>query len=559
MKTFVFILYLCLQFYSVNAQTFDDISFNNLPQDYQLYPRNAQNKGTVLISGTVSNTTWSYLSVQVFRNNVFLKYTKLPITNSSNSRVFSSSILIQAEKAEFSFRVYKCNMTDSVMVVNRQNVVSGDVYVLTGQSNATCVFNEFRTNEFCRTFGKITGTFNTENYNPADTLWSLSNQSIPSTNVGVLGFEIQQRITDNYNIPTCLINAGFNWSSAAQHANRNPNNPTDLNTGYGRMLYRLQKGGVVNQVKALIYRQGETEAYGEGADFIGNFTQYYNYVNSDLLNLGKLYVFQIDIINYARPNIAPVVRDDQRKLEINYPNIQVIPSIGTTGFDGLHYPTAGYTQNALETVRLIGRDFYNSTDTDNINSPNIRRVFYSKTNKKEITLEFEPGQDLSWQAQHRGQQIINFFYLDGLAGNVESGVVSGRRVVLQLYNPSTATKLSYLPTYVPETESYYPYTGPYILNRRGMRAFSFYQVDIENPPVCLTTNSCCSTNESLMSGNWTEPSLWSCNHVPNNSDNVIIRSGHIIYAGLGVNNVKSLRNQGILKFITTSTLRVNFP
>lgn len=360
MKLIITVFLLFFSFIS-QAQRFNSVQFFQLPQDSQLYPRNAQNKGTVPISGKVEFLGWQYISVKIYRNNVLNSYIKLPLTYGINGANFSTNASIIAEKAEYSFKVYLCHNADSSLVVNRDNVVSGDVYVLTGQSNATCLFNDTRNNEYCRTFGNITGTYNTEPYNPADTSWSAANQIPYIKNVGEFGFEIQQRITDTYNMPTCFINSGFNWSSAAQHANRNPANPIDLTTGYGRMLYRLQKAGIVGNVKALIYRQGETEAYGEGYDFIGNFTRFYNFIKSDLPNLGKMYVYQIDIIQFARPDVAPVVRDDQRKLEDNYTDINVLPSMGTIGFNGLHYSPEGYAQNGLETFRLIARDFYGST------------------------------------------------------------------------------------------------------------------------------------------------------------------------------------------------------
>jgi hypothetical protein len=467
MKRF-FTLILMFSITHSQAQRFNDVLFFQLPQNNQLYPRNAQNNGIISITGKVESIGWQYISVQTYRNNSLVKHRRLSLTYGASGANFSTNSTIVAEKAEYSFKIYLCHTADSTLIVTRDNVVSGDVYVLTGQSNATCLFNETRNSEYCRTFGNITGTFNTEPYNPADTTWSLANQIPYVKNVGEFGFEIQQRITDTYSVPTCFINSGFNWSSAAQHANRNSANPTDLTTGYGRMLYRLQKAGIVGSVKALIYRQGETEAYGEGYDFIGNFTRFYNYIKSDLVNLGKMYIFQIDIIQFARPAVAPVVRDDQRKLEDNYSDIHVLPSTGTIGFNGLHYSPDGYAQNALETFRLIARDFYGSADIDNIKSPNIRKAYFSKADRKEITLEFEAGQDLSWQEAHRGQNMVNFIYLDGISGNIQSGEASGRKVILQLYNQSFVTKISYLPTYVPENASYFPYTGPFILNRRGV-------------------------------------------------------------------------------------------
>lgn len=157
---------------NAQAQRFNDVIFFQLPQNNQLYPRNTQNNGIVTITGRVESIGWQYLSVQTFRNNIRINHRKLSLTYGANGADFSTNSTIIAEKAEYSFRIYLCHNSDSTLVVTRDNVVSGDVYVLTGQSNATCLFNDRRNNEYCRTFGNITGTFNTEPYNPADTTWS---------------------------------------------------------------------------------------------------------------------------------------------------------------------------------------------------------------------------------------------------------------------------------------------------------------------------------------------------------------------------------------------------
>jgi Carbohydrate esterase, sialic acid-specific acetylesterase/Secretion system C-terminal sorting domain/Fibronectin type III domain len=464
---------------SVKAQKYFATTFDKLPQNYQLYPRNEQNEALVPISGKIEETGWDYFSVQIFRNKQLVGYQKAPVTYTNSVGKFSfSSIKIKAEKAEYDFKIYAVRTKDSLNLTNRENIVSGDVYIMSGQSNATVFFNDTRKNEYCRTFGKISGNWGIENANPADTLWALSNQDAYNQGVGTMGFEFQQTILEKYGIPTCLINGGFNWSSMKQHATRNANNAADLTNGYGRMLYRIQKAGVAQSVKAMIYRQGETEAYGEGTDWGGNFDIYYKNLKTDLPSIKKIYLFQIDIIDFARPD-APQVRDIQRKEADKYADIQIVASIGTPGFDGLHYTPEGYSQNAQEFSRLVGRDFYNSSDTDNINAPNIRKAFFSNKEKTEITLQFDNGQDLSWTDQVRNLLMKNQYYLNGINGVVSSGLASGNQVVLKLYSPTSASLISYLPPLIDSKSPDFPYTGPYIKNKRGLRALSFYEVKIE--------------------------------------------------------------------------------
>ena len=475
-NTLLIIFMLCS---SAKAQRYFATTFDKLPQNYQLYPRNEQNEAFVPISGKIEETGWDYFSVQIFRNKQLIGYQKAPITYTNLVGKFSfSSIKIKAEKAEYDFKVYAVRTKDSLNLINRENVVSGDVYIMSGQSNATVFFNESRKNEFCRTFGKIAGNWGIENANPADTLWALSNQDAYNQGVGTMGFEFQQIILEKYGIPTCLINGGFNWSSMKQHATRTANNPADLTNGYGRMIYRIQKAGVTSFVKAMVYRQGETEAYGEGSDWESNFEIYYKNLKTDLPSIKKIYLFQIDVIDFARPD-APQVRDIQRKQADKYTDIQVVASLGTPGFDGLHYTPEGYIQNAQEFTRLVGRDFYNSTDTDNINAPNIRKAFFSNREKTEITLQFDNGQELNWTDQVRNLLMKNQYYLNGINGVVSSGLATGNQVILKLNSPTTANSISYLPPLINAKSPDFPYTGPYIKNKRGLRALSFYEVKIE--------------------------------------------------------------------------------
>jgi hypothetical protein len=542
MKIYSTLILFTLLCSSVKAQKYFATTFDKLPQNYQLYPRNEQNEAFVPISGKIEETGWDYFSVQIFRNKQLIGYQKAPITYINSVGKFSFlSIKIKAEKAEYDFKIYAVRTKDSLNLINRENVVSGDVYIMSGQSNATVFFNDTRKNEYCRTFGKISGTWGTENANPADTLWALSNQDAYNQGVGTMGFEFQQTILEKYGIPTCLINGGFNWSSMKQHATRTTNNPADLTNGYGRMIYRIQKAGVSNFVKVMIYRQGETEAYGEGTDWGGNFDVYYKNLKTDIPSIKQIYLFQIDIIDYARPD-APQVRDIQRKEADKYSDVQVVASIGTTGFDGLHYSPEGYIQNAQEFSRLVGRDFYNATDTDNINAPNIRKAFFSNKEKTEITLQFDTGQELIWTDQVRNLLMKNQYYLNGINGVVSSGFASNNQVVLKLNVPTTASLISYLPALIDSKSPDFPYTGPYIKNKKGLRALSFYEVKIEpfiNFSVPTVSFSSIPQNLQVF---------------PRNAKNeaVISISGKIETTGYNALSMVVFRNNSTLKYLKSS-------
>ncbi len=482
MKKFILLSLLFFAYKPTQAQRFFSVVFNKLPQDLQLFPRDQNNEAIVPIEGVLEEKDWSYMSVQVFRNNTLIKYQKNDfVYNAAGKAPFAfKDLKIKAELALYDFKIYAVKGTDSLLIVHRKKIVAGDVYVISGQSNSTAFFNEKTTNEFCRTFGKITANFNnSNNYNPADTLWAYSNQDPYFTGVGTLGFQFQKGITEKSGVPTCVINGGFNFSNLASHVVRTASNPADLSNGYGRMIYRIQKAGLQKSVKALIFRQGESEAYGEIGDWEGNFDKYYKNIKTDLPNIKKLYVYQIDIISYPRI-YAATIRDYQRRLPEIYPDISNLATVGTKGFDGLHYTPEGYTQNAQELQRLVERDFYASKDTLGINSPNLRKAFFNTT-KTEITLTFDPDQKVIWNdvLSKNGSNfnLSDYIYLNDFA-EVKSAQADGNRINLKLKRASTATNISYLPNFVPENTLLFPYTGPYITNQKGMRAFSFFEVGL---------------------------------------------------------------------------------
>ncbi|MCE6987661.1 sialate O-acetylesterase [Dyadobacter sp. CY323] len=465
------------------AQRFYSVVFSKLPQDYQLYPRDAANEALVPVSGIVEAAGWKYMSILVSRNNTLQKYLKADLKYQSNGKAtFAAETKIKAELANYSFKVFVCKDGDSVLVVDRKHVVSGDVYVLSGQSNSTGFFTERDTSQFCRTFGRITDNLNTATYNAADTLWSLSNMNAYHDNVGNMGFEIQKQLMEKSGIPNCLINAGFHWSSAYGHSIRTEGNPVDLNNGYGRMLYRVQKAGLANAVKAYIFRQGESEAYNEGGGWEGNFDKLKQNLKMDFPNIQKFYIFQIDIIYYPSP-VGAVIRDYQRRLPDIYPDAESIATVGTTGFDGLHYSREGNQQGGFELSRMMLKDFYTLKDTSNIYSPSIKKVFYKTAEKKQLVLVFDEGQELQYPAAYTTPsnvtlQMKDFIYLDDAAGAVTSGKAEGNRVTLELSTPQNASRINYLPMYIAEGGPYYPFTGPFIKNKLGMRAFTFYNVPI---------------------------------------------------------------------------------
>lgn len=465
------------------------VSLQQWPARLQLYARNpATNECRVAIAGRVPGNAATAVSLVVLRNQQPQQYIRHRVDTLTGRFDFAPAI--RAELSEYSVRLFAHRPGgDSVLVAARDSIVCGDVFLITGQSNAIGRFdqNAYRS-EFCRTFG-VNQPDNP--YNPADTAWCLTN-----TTEGVnslWGVELQRLIEQQQRIPTAIINGAAGSTSIHTHSLRDGSQPDNLNTIYGRLLYRARKAGVATQALALIWRQGEAEAAANDPDqYVRLYPQLYGNWKQDYPGLKRVYHGQLNILtdNALR---AGLLRDYQRRTGDLFPDHVPIATVGLPGYQGVHYTEAGYRQFGAELYRLVARDIYGSTDTSNITSPNIRRIFYSTPEQNEITLEFEPGQVMRWPADtvivnpangnRYAQNLSNFIYADYPTGEnnlIESVTERGNRLVLKLTKPVRARHLTYLPSFYNDGQIGY-YVGPVLRNRRGMRALTFYQVAIAPP------------------------------------------------------------------------------
>ena len=314
-----------------------DVSFAALPKTYQLYPRNNQNEAVVTISGSVLEEGRDSIFVNVYRNGTIFTQLSDTLTYTDGSAKFTFTSTIHAELAEYSFTV----LVDSILVAQRDSVVCGDAYLINGQSNAMAIDFEGKATikrEFVRSFG-------TSSTNPvavaADTAWGLAQGTLEysHTAIGVWGLLLAGKITDLYGIPVCILN-GAKAGTPITHHLRDNSNQTNLNSIYGRLLYRAQKAGITQAIQAIFWYQGESDSdenYQGYSDSFGGlqWAWYGNFPNLEII-----YVFQI------RPSSTDCglgfqsqLREEQRRLPNRYADVKLISTCGVDGhyLDGCHY------------------------------------------------------------------------------------------------------------------------------------------------------------------------------------------------------------------------------
>ena len=483
------------------------LTFDQLPATYQLFARDSTNQATVIIGGTATAPGLDSVSVELWRENKLRSRAGIKLAVSRPTS-FSSSVRIRAEKAQYAIRVYTHTGRDSTLVAERTRLVCGDFIQLYGQSNAAALSPNYAFDDtYLRNFAFSV----TSDPGEGKVVWYPAKQ--PYGGSGLIGWRLQELILDQFGIPTCMVNGAVGGEGIDFLHYRNAQNPADLTTAYGQLLYRQQQTEALSSLRAIIWRQGETEAGGafKTADYYRQqFDKLYKNWQQDYPSKPRIYLSQLNFLPDRNPN-AGRIRDFQRRTKKIYPNLETIATVGTAGFEGIHYAQRGYLQAANELFRQIARDLYQSPDTVQINSPDIQKAYYN-SRKDTVTLVFDDRMQMMWPADSTlndlstgeayQRRMKDFFYLDGQANLVSNGSANQKRVTLALTFPVSATSITYLPPFFTDSRVMF-YNGVHLTNSRGMRAFSFADVPIGNalPVVSLKSADLLARNNVSLSWN----------------------------------------------------------
>jgi len=461
---------------ALKETTIPVVTFNQKPVNLQLYPRDNQDSGRVIFSGTVMTPGYDSIKVISLRNNDTLRIYTSKLFYTGSSAPFNVSAKIHSELSEYKFVVILKSNSLYDVIYTADSIVCGDAYLINGQSNSHYI-NPLATyrNEYCRSFGKNT---NYNVYNPADTLWGLArgNDAV-NFHTGVWGIKLQQMIKENHGIPVCIINGGSGGSSIEYNL-RNNNNPADLNTTYGRLLYRVIKAGLQSSIKAMFWYQGESNTSTSWVNYFANFQNLHYSWKTDYPGIQKMYVFQIRMGCVSAPAIYQTqLREVQRILGANFPEVELMSTSGVQGHDGCHYNLAGYNESAQNIYRLAARDFYGSSDTLNIKPPDVKIAYFTSTLRNKLKIIYEDNCSLLLPNDTLGASMKDYFYLDSSYGMINSLEVNKDTLTLELTGTSNASTITYLPNiYYNNTTTLYK--GPWLKNIKGVGALSFYKFPI---------------------------------------------------------------------------------
>jgi hypothetical protein len=433
------------------------------PEENQLFARDTNDNASVVFSGTASaDNDINILSLKVYKDGILFKEIVPEIENNK----FNFSTIIKAGLFQYKFELY--HQTDGVKKLSfiADNVVCGDAYIITGQSNshASSLQSNY-SSPFCRSFGVKTGY---EKYSDTDkkTRWGLATGNCKNCEgegwekgydggwstkiqhgVGVWGMELAKLLVEKHMIPVCIINGGSGSSTIEE--NMLFPEKSSLETSFGRLAYRVDQAGLKNGIKAIFYHQGESDSDKRYLSYADKFDRLNKDWKRVYKGLEKIYLFQIH--PGCGSSFQSELREIQNQIFKRYDYVEIMSTTGVIGHDGCHFSYEGYKEFAQRILPLVSRDFFEEKQTSIITPPQLLNAYYS--GKKEITLLFDQAIEIEEVLELKGVKYFSkdqfFFSIEKnsalINGDVKRIILKDKQIIIKLKSDKKYSTVTWLP------------------------------------------------------------------------------------------------------------------
>ena len=443
------------------------------PVDNQFFGRDDKNEGTLFCNGIISEPS-SEIVLKVFADE---KEYKVETQKPGAGGAYAFTVKLKPGLIKYRMELITKKDDKEVVVHKADNLVCGDAYVIQGQSNAVATDIGKEDPEFSSEWIRSFGSTSTSPDGSRLKYWGNAihrGRKNENAQIGYWGMELGRRLVEAHKVPICFINGAVGGTRIDMHQ-RNPLNPEDSSTIYGRLLWRVKEAGLTHAIKAVIWHQGENDQGADGPTGGYGWETYLQYFvdlsgswKSDFPNIQNYYVFQIwpKACSMGVAGSDNMLREIQRTLPRYFSNMGVMSTLGINPPGGCHFPPAGYAEFARMICPLLERDLYGKNSLVSITPANLENASYSNAERTEITLKFD--QAIVWS-----DSLVSEFYLDGLQGNIASGSVSNHILTLKLKNPSQAKKIMYLDSKAWNGKNL-------LLGANGIAALTFCDVPIQS-------------------------------------------------------------------------------
>lgn len=442
------------------------------PQDNQFFARDDQGMGSLVCRGALDAAA-DMVYVRVHVDGEPYAERTAPVAADGN---YVLTVRLKPGLVRYRCEFGSKTGDRATILYTADNLVCGDAYLIDGQSNAeaTDVGKDdppFQS-DWIRTFGCMSSDASAARTR----VWGNAvcrSRDAGRLQVGYWALELARRLVESQQIPICILNGAVGGSRIDQHQ-RNEADPEDVDTIYGRLLWRARQARLTHGVRAVLWHQGENDQGADGPTGRFGWETYRDYFvamaagwQRDYPNLQHRYVFQIwpKACAMGIDGSDDMLREVQRTLSRSFSRSSTMSTLGIQPGGGCHFPLAGWAEFARLICPLIERDIYGVVPSGSITPPDLRRAVYANAEGDALVLEFD--QPVVWDAALASQ-----FYLDGEAGHVVAGAASESMLTLRLAPASTAHTVTYL-------DSRHWSEKNLLRGRNGIAALTFCRVPIE--------------------------------------------------------------------------------
>jgi arylsulfatase A-like enzyme len=439
------------------------------PEDNQFYSRDDRNQGLLVDNGTSGEVAGTMVLRVTRDGRTFAEQRQVVPAH----HAYSFSVLLRPGLFRYAMVLGLQTGGKFKIIHSATNLVCGDAYVLQGQSNAVATDwgddePEFHS-EWIRTFGSMSG--DTDGFRG----WGRAvhrQRENERFQIGYWGMELARRLVEAEQMPICILNGAVGGTRIDQHL-RNPINPVDTTTIYGRLLWRAREARLTHGIRGIFWYQGENDQGADGPsggfgweNYRRDFLELAAAWKQDFPNVQHYHVFQIwpKACSMGFGGSDNQLREVQRNLPSAFSHLSVMSTLGVDPAGGCHFPSAGYADLARLVFPWVESEQYHRKFPQPVTPPNLLQARAHAGDGQTLELLFD--QPVIWN-----DELAADFRIDGKRGAILSARTSGNVLLLRCtaLSPGVTHTVSYL-----DGEAWDPHR--LLRGKNGLAALTFWQV-----------------------------------------------------------------------------------
>ena len=400
---------------------------------------------------TYNENEYESLKVELLRNGTIIENYNQNLVYSDDIANFNIQVPILAELAKYRIRVFGYLQSEEFLLHDADDLVAGDVIIVQGQSNAAAVMYSGTSGAYQNDYLRVySGGYTNSSSVLSDNQWYYAQgdgNENSGGNAGQWGLALAKMLKDQLNIPIAIFN-GAHGGQPISFFNRPNDYQTSTNSNYGRLYYRLNKSGLKNYVRTILWSQGEADSFVNGlstSQYKDAFEQQMSYWQEDFPSIEKYYIFQTRDCNCGTISSGrKEIKEAQRQLTLNNDSVEIMPTTGMQlHSDNCHYPFInGYEKFASRIFPLVMQQLYGITLQEQIFAPMIINISVTD-NIVEIETNSENLMSNSTNYNSVINSLNNDFSFNNAALSIVDFQIQSNKLFLTLSQvPSNNTSLS---------------------------------------------------------------------------------------------------------------------